>query len=33
MNEVENLIVSLILDGRIKGKIDQVNGIIVLDRL
>lgn len=24
---------SLILDGRIAGKVDQVNGIIVLDRL
>lgn len=33
MSDVENLVVSLILDGRIKGKIDQVNGIIVLDRL
>jgi COP9 signalosome complex subunit 2 len=31
--EVESLVVSLILDGRIKGKIDQVKGYIVLDRL
>jgi COP9 signalosome complex subunit 2 len=30
--EVESLVVSLILDGRIKGKIDQVKGYIVLDR-
>ncbi|TXT13292.1 hypothetical protein VHUM_00659 [Vanrija humicola] len=31
-SDVENLVVSLILDGRIKGKIDQANGIVVLDR-
>ncbi|KIS02210.1 COP9 signalosome complex subunit 2 [Cryptococcus deuterogattii 2001/935-1] len=31
-NEVESLVVSLILDDKIKGKIDQVNGILVLDR-
>ena len=32
-NEVEALVVSLILDQKIKGKIDQVNGLLVLDRL
>lgn len=31
--EVEELIVSLILDRKIKGKIDQVNGLLVLDKL
>jgi COP9 signalosome complex subunit 2 len=31
--EAEELVVSLILDGRIKGKIDQVQGLLVLDRL
>ena len=31
--EAEGLVVSLILDDRIKGKIDQVNGLLVLDRL
>ncbi|RSH79148.1 uncharacterized protein EHS24_001186 [Apiotrichum porosum] len=31
-NEVESLVVSLILDGRIKAKVDQINGIIVLER-
>ncbi|WVQ96861.1 hypothetical protein IAU59_003968 [Kwoniella sp. CBS 9459] len=30
--QVENLVVSLILDEKIKGKIDQVNGLLVLDR-
>jgi hypothetical protein len=30
---VESLVVSLILDGRIKAKVDQINGIIVLERL
>ncbi|CAD6574711.1 MAG: hypothetical protein TREMPRED_001210 [Tremellales sp. Tagirdzhanova-0007] len=30
--EAEGLVVSLILDDRIKGKIDQVNGLLVLDR-
>lgn len=32
-SEVEGLVVSLILDDKIKGKIDQVNGILMLDRL
>ena len=32
-SEVENLVVSLILDGRINAKVDQINGIIVLKRL
>ena len=31
--EAQGLVVSLILDGRIKGKIDQVQGLLVLDRL
>ncbi|KAK4687770.1 COP9 signalosome complex subunit 2, partial [Tremellales sp. Uapishka_1] len=31
-SEVESLVVSLILDGKIKGKIDQVNGLLVLER-
>ncbi|KAL7423214.1 hypothetical protein Q5752_002514 [Cryptotrichosporon argae] len=31
-SEAENLVISLILDGKIQGKIDQVNGLIVLDR-
>jgi COP9 signalosome complex subunit 2 len=31
--EAEGLVVSLILDGRIKGKIDQVQGLLVLERL
>ncbi|WRT67670.1 uncharacterized protein IL334_004642 [Kwoniella shivajii] len=30
--DVESLVVSLILDGKIKGKIDQVNGLLILDR-
>ncbi|KAK1925355.1 endopeptidase [Papiliotrema laurentii] len=30
--EAESLVVSLILDKKIKGKIDQVNGLLVLDR-
>jgi len=30
--EAEGLAVSLILDGKIKGKIDQVNGLLILDR-
>ncbi|GFZ45337.1 COP9 signalosome complex subunit 2 [Saitozyma sp. JCM 24511] len=30
--EAEGLVVSLILDGRIKGKIDQVQGLLVLER-
>ncbi|KAK6908306.1 hypothetical protein I203_102307 [Kwoniella mangroviensis CBS 8507] len=30
--EVESLVVSLILDGKIKGKIDQVRGLLILDR-
>ncbi|KAK8858486.1 hypothetical protein IAR55_002713 [Kwoniella newhampshirensis] len=30
--EVESLVVSLILDGKIEGKIDQVNGLLILDR-
>ncbi|OCF30632.1 COP9 signalosome complex subunit 2 [Kwoniella heveanensis CBS 569] len=30
--QVENLVVSLILDEKIKGKIDQVNGLLILDR-
>lgn len=32
-SEAEGLVVSLILDGKIKGRIDQVNGLLVLDRL
>ena len=32
-DEAEGLVVSLLLDGKIKGKIDQVNGLLVLDRL
>ncbi|WVR06257.1 hypothetical protein IAU60_003287 [Kwoniella sp. DSM 27419] len=31
-SDVEDLVVSLILDDKIKGKIDQVNGLLVLDR-
>lgn len=31
--EAEGLVVSLILDERIKGKIDQVQGLLVLERL
>ncbi|ORX40213.1 COP9 signalosome complex subunit 2 [Kockovaella imperatae] len=31
-NEVEALVISLILDRKIKGKIDQVNGLLVLER-
>jgi COP9 signalosome complex subunit 2 len=31
--EAEGLVVSLILDEKIKGKIDQVNGLLILDRL
>jgi hypothetical protein len=31
--EAEDLVVSLILDEKIKGKIDQVNGLLILDRL
>ncbi|TYJ57402.1 hypothetical protein B9479_001942 [Cryptococcus floricola] len=30
--EVENLVMGAILDGKIKGKIDQVQGVLVLDR-
>ncbi|EIW73630.1 hypothetical protein TREMEDRAFT_26610, partial [Tremella mesenterica DSM 1558] len=30
--EAEALVVGLVLDGRIKGKIDQVNGLLILDR-
>lgn len=30
--EAQALVVSLILDGRVKGKIDQVQGLLVLDR-
>lgn len=28
--EVESLLVTLILDGEVKGKIDQVNGLLVI---
>ena len=31
--EVEKLVVGLILDDKIKGRVDQVEGVIVLDRL
>jgi COP9 signalosome complex subunit 2 len=31
--DAEGLVVSLILDGKIRGKIDQVNGLLVLERL
>jgi COP9 signalosome complex subunit 2 len=31
--EAEGLVVSLILDEKIKGKIDQVNGLLILERL
>lgn len=31
--EAEGLVVNLILDGKIKGRIDQVEGLLVLDRL
>jgi COP9 signalosome complex subunit 2 len=31
--EVESLVITLILDGKIKGKIDQVNGLLIIDRL
>nr|ODN79186.1 COP9 signalosome complex subunit 2 [Cryptococcus depauperatus CBS 7841] len=31
-DDVEKLVVALILDGNIKGKIDQANGILVMDR-
>lgn len=31
--EVEGLVVNLILDGKIAGSIDQVEGLLVLDRL
>lgn len=31
--EVEGLVVGLILDEKIKGRIDQVEGVIVLERL
>lgn len=31
--EVEHLLVGLILDGKIKGRIDQINGRLELDKL
>jgi COP9 signalosome complex subunit 2 len=31
--EVEDLLVCLILDGKIKGRVDQVNGRVELDKL
>jgi COP9 signalosome complex subunit 2 len=31
--EAESLVVGLILDEKIKGRIDQVQGVIVVDRL
>jgi COP9 signalosome complex subunit 2 len=32
VEEVESLLVSLILDNKIKGKVDQINQILVLKR-
>jgi COP9 signalosome complex subunit 2 len=32
-DEAEGLVVGLILDEKIKGRIDQVQGVVVLDRL
>ncbi len=33
MPEVEDLVIALILDGKVKGRIDQVNGRVELDKL
>jgi len=30
---VEGLVITLVLDGKIKGKIDQDNGLLIIDQL
>ncbi len=33
ISEVEDLLICLILDGKVKGRVDQVNGRVELEKL